>query len=194
MMDIDRLEPVRRDSVCLNCHLEGQVAVVREGKKVEEFAPGDNLVDYQLFFVRGRGAGSGRRATSQWEALLASECKRKSGDRMTCTTCHDPHGSPAPEERVAFYRQRCLNCHNQAGFAANHHPENEDCTACHMARASASDIAHEQITDHFIRKHPKPGKTTAASSDELQPIGSTLVDGRDLGLAYAQLAAGGDKR
>ena len=32
MLNIDGLEPVRRDSVCLNCHLEGQAAVEREGK------------------------------------------------------------------------------------------------------------------------------------------------------------------
>ena len=86
----------------LNCHLEGQVAVIREGKQQAEFRPGDNLFDYELFFVYESGTGSEGRAVSQWEALLKSACKQKSGDRMTCTTCHDPHGSPAPEERVCI--------------------------------------------------------------------------------------------
>jgi predicted CXXCH cytochrome family protein len=191
--NLDELEPVRRDSVCLDCHLEGQVAVVRQGKKAEDFAAGDNLFDYELFFVSKTEEGSARRATSQWEALLESECKRKSGDRMTCTTCHDPHGSPSADERVAFYRQKCLSCHNQAGFAAKHHPENEDCTACHMARASASDIAHEQVTDHFIRKNPSLARAGAKATGELETVGSPAADDRDLGLAYAQMAVRGDK-
>jgi predicted CXXCH cytochrome family protein len=193
LQDLDKLEPVRRDSVCLNCHLEGKVAVVREGRKVEDFAAGDDLFDYELFFVNKKEEGSGGRATSQWEALLESECKRKSGDRLTCTTCHDPHGSPQLEERVAFYRQKCLNCHNQAGFAANHHPENEDCASCHMARAGASDIAHEQVTDHFIRKRLPPPRTGSKATGELVAVGGVAASDRDFGLAYAQMAARGEK-
>lgn len=191
--DIDRMEPIRRDSVCLNCHLEGQAAVVREGKNLEDFVPGDNLFDYALFFVHAGENGSGGRATSQWEALLKSECKRKSGDRLTCTTCHDPHGSPAPSERVAFYRARCLQCHNQPGFAASHHPENQDCTECHMARPPSNDIAHEQVTDHWIRKRVNEERLPAATTGNLVVVGGFPADDRDLGLAYAQMAARGDR-
>lgn len=102
MLDIDALQPVRRDSVCLNCHLEGQAAVVRNGKEMGNLSPGDDLFNFVLYFAYRDEHGSGGRATSQWEALLHSECKKKSGDRLTCTTCHDPHGSPAPGEKVAF--------------------------------------------------------------------------------------------
>jgi hypothetical protein len=194
---LDALEPVRRDSVCLNCHLEGQTAVDREGHRPEDFKPGDNLFDFAQFFVYRGIPGSGGRATSQWEALLASECKKKSGDRMTCTTCHDPHGGPSEEDRIAFYRQRCLSCHGGAGregatFAATHHPENLDCTACHMARTASSDIAHEQVTDHLIRKHLMPRPSTASGAGELEAVGPTPRD-REFGLAYAQMAERGDQ-
>ena len=193
MLNIDKLEPVRRDSVCLNCHLEGQVAVIREGKQQAEFKPGDNLFDYELFFVYESGTGSGGRAVSQWEALLKSACKQKSGDRMTCTTCHDPHGSPQRAERVSFYRQRCLQCHNQAGFAENHHPENADCTECHMARPPSNDIAHEQVTDHWIRKRVSKERLPLAAIGDLAVVGGMRVGNRDLGLAYAQMAERGDQ-
>jgi predicted CXXCH cytochrome family protein len=193
LADIDNLEPVRRDSVCLSCHLEGQAAVVREGKQLQNFTPGDNLFDYALFFVYRGEDGSGGRATSQWEALLKSECKQKSGDKLTCTTCHDPHGSPSAEERVAFYRQRCLQCHNQAAFAREHHPENLDCTACHMARPPSNDIAHEQVTDHWIKRRVSPERLPLASSGELAVVGAFPADDRDLGLAYAQMAARGNQ-
>lgn len=193
MVDIDAMEPVRRDSVCLNCHLEGQTAVIRQGKNLASFTPGDNLFDYALFFVHSTENGSGGRATSQWEALLKSECKRKSGHRLTCTTCHDPHGSPAPEDRVAFYRHRCLECHNQAGFAATHHPENQDCTSCHMARPPSNDIAHEQVTDHWIRKRVSQIALPLAATGDLVVVGGFAAGDRDLGLAYAQMAERGDR-
>ncbi len=192
LANIDALEPVRRDSVCLNCHLEGQTAVAREGKEFQDFAPGDSLFDYTLFFAYRSETGSGGRAISQWEALLKSECKRQSGDRLTCTTCHDPHGSPAPSERVAFYRRRCLECHSQAAFQTNHHPENPDCTSCHMARPPSNDIAHEQETDHWIRKRVTQERLPLISTGKLEVVGGFAASDRDLGLAYAQMAERGD--
>lgn len=193
MLQIDRLEPVRRDSICLNCHLEGQAAINREGKRPEDYRPGDDLFDSSLFFVRRGENGSGGRATSQWEALLKSACKRKSGDRLTCTTCHDPHGDPAPDQRIAFYRQKCLQCHDQNGFAQRHHVENPDCTACHMGRPASNDIAHEQVTDHWIKRHAGNERLPLATTGDLVSVGGVHAGDRDRGLAYAQLAASGDK-
>ncbi|HTX76235.1 MAG TPA: cytochrome c3 family protein [Terracidiphilus sp.] len=191
MLDIDALPAVRRDSICLNCHLEGQAGVTRQGKRPEDFRPGDDLFDYSVFFVHRGENGSGGRATSQWEALLRSQCKIVSGDKLTCTTCHDPHGGPSPEERVAFYRAKCLQCH--AGMAKGHHEENADCTQCHMARPPSNDIAHEQVTDHWIRKRVSEAPLPPATRGELMSVGGVKVSDRDLGLAYAQMAQRGDQ-
>ena len=190
MMDIEGLAPVRRDSICLNCHLEGQVGVDREGKRPEDFRPGDNLYDYTVFFVHRAENGSGGRATSQWEALLKSQCKRKSGDRMTCTTCHDPHGDPTPSQRVDYYRGKCLQCHSS--LAAQHHLENRDCTACHMGRPPSSDIAHEQVTDHWIRRRVSVARLPLITAGNLVSVGRGVAGDRDLGLAYTQMAESGD--
>jgi len=185
-----KLDSVRRDSVCLECHLEGEVAVVKLGRKMGAFQPGDNLFDDAVYFENGRKAGPGGRATSQWESLLESACKQSSGDRLTCTTCHDPHASVAAEDRVSYYRSRCLACH--AGFASRHHEENPDCTSCHMPREETEDIAHEQVTDHRIQIASKPFASPLAA-EELVPIGGAHPGARDEGIAWAQLALRGDR-
>jgi predicted CXXCH cytochrome family protein len=189
MLNIARLDALRRDSICLNCHLEGQVAVNRKDKRPEDFRPGDDLFDYAAYFVRKGENGSGGRAVSQWEALLRSRCKQKSGDHLTCTTCHDPHGDPAPDQRISFYRQKCLQCHDQGRFAETHHPDEPDCTACHMGKPPSNDIAHEQVTDHWIRCRASAARQPLAEAGDLVSVGGIPVDDRDLGLAYAQLAA-----
>lgn len=191
LLDLDALAPVRRDSICLNCHLEGQVAVTKAGMRPEAFRPGDDVFDYSVYFVHRGEEGSGGRATSQWEALLKSECKRKSGDKLTCTTCHDPHGDPDPRQKVAYYRAKCLQCH--AGLAQKHHAENPSCVQCHMGKPPANDIAHEQVTDHWIRKRVSSGALPAATTGPLRTVGVEKATDRDWGLAYAQLAERGDR-
>jgi Flp pilus assembly protein TadD len=196
-----KLDAARRDSVCLQCHLEGETAVYRLGHSLATYRPGDALFDSVAYFVHRGEVGPEGRATSQYEALLQSACKRASGDRMTCTTCHDPHASETTAtavERVAFYRSKCLSCHTGAKFATEHHPEQPDCATCHMPRSKSEDIAHEQVTDHRIQV-PTAGSGSAAAleragkSGALVPIGDEKPTDRELGLGYAQMAQHGDR-
>ncbi|HLI76323.1 MAG TPA: hypothetical protein VKV02_05200, partial [Acidobacteriaceae bacterium] len=180
-----------RDSACIQCHLEGDAVVYRPGRTLAGFQPGDKLSDFAVYFVRASQAGGGQRASSQYEALLKSACKRASGDRLTCTTCHDPHGEPPAAERVAFYRGRCLACHTAPGMATAHHPEQPDCAVCHMASRKTADISHEQVTDHDIERVPaadRAGSRAWVKGEALVPVGEAAVGDRELGLAYAQRA------
>src|SRR5665213_1094997 len=139
-----RLEPQRRDSVCNQCHLSGEVRVDRAGMASRNFVAGEKLDNYAVAFTR---ASTTRRmkVTSHAENLAQSACKRASGDRMWCGTCHDPHGSPAASERVAWFRSKCLTCHaiqDCKGTSAARAAKKDDCAACHMPRTNVSDAEH----------------------------------------------------
>ncbi len=179
-----KLDAERRDSVCISCHLEGDVSVARAGRSALDWKPGERISDYLSYFVvRDKGLLS--RSVSEVEQLSTSGCKRASGDRMRCTSCHDPHMRPTPETRVAFYRGKCLSCHGAPEFARTHHPEQQDCTSCHMPRASAEDVPHVAWTDHRILRQPElPGTTEPVSSAKvLTAIFSPQADSRDVAVA-----------
>jgi predicted CXXCH cytochrome family protein len=190
-----RLSADGRDSVCISCHLEGDVSIERAGHSVLNYRPGESISTYLAFYVR-TGADLTQRGVSEVEQLAQSTCKRMSGNRMSCTTCHDPHASPDAAHRVAFYRARCLVCHSQPNFAATHHPDNPDCTACHMPRTGAANILHVAWTDHRILRQPTKAETpamAAESSGRLTPIFSPGATPRDQAMADYQALLEGDR-
>ena len=223
MLKLATLAPTKRDSVCLQCHLEGDAMIERPGKRLSEYQPGEDLSETAIYFVNASSPKSAQRASSQYEGLLRSACRRAAGNQLTCTTCHDPHSTPAPVERVAFYRGKCLQCHaDSARFvAATHHPEQQDCATCHMPSRSTSDISHEQNVDHDIEAYPrsltaregvrKANSPQAAALElhslgeaktppvrylhavDLVAVGEAPATDRERGLAYAQFAAKGDR-
>jgi predicted CXXCH cytochrome family protein len=189
-----RLAADRRDSVCISCHLEGDVSVERAGHSALDYHPGDSISDYLAFYVYS-GNNLTSRGVSEVEQLGESTCKRMSGDKMSCTSCHDPHFTPAPEQRAAFFRAKCLACHNQPQFAASHHPENPDCTSCHMRHTGAENIPHVAWTDHRILRLPAPpgADTEHQQSAELSPVLSPGANRRDLAMAYYQAFVEGNQ-
>lgn len=193
-----KLSPERRDAVCMQCHMEGRVSIERAGKHVYEFRPGDSLSDYIRYYVVA-GPSKALGAVSQVEALAESTCKKSSGDKMSCTSCHDPHFSPSSEERVSYFRGKCLACHGEA-FGEKHHAEQRDCTSCHMPELASKDVAHTEVTDHRIPRLPNVSPqllldtNTAHGELRLVPFPDSREaedDVRDLALAWESLANSG---
>ncbi|HTU36173.1 MAG TPA: multiheme c-type cytochrome [Candidatus Acidoferrum sp.] len=202
LVNLAGLDPDRRDSVCLNCHLEGDSNIDHRGVSIRDFKPGDNITDFVSYYVRA-GAGATNRGVSQVEALDLSMCKRMSGDRMTCTTCHDPHYTPPAFKRAAFFRAECLACHNEPKFATAHYSTNPDCTTCHMPQKQAPDLAHSEWTDHRILAQPQRSAPDTPANNAVTgtPTGvPTLIpvpgvrqspNSRDTALAYYNMVENG---
>jgi predicted CXXCH cytochrome family protein len=153
------LEFAAREAVCLQCHFTGFDRVVRSGKSEYDFRPGDRLTDVWLTFVRDSQAAGA--AVSHVEQLQSSQCYIQSQSQLGCTSCHDPHRSPSPDERVAFYRERCLTCHADADRGCElpvaqrlERSSADSCIDCHMPSRSADDVPHTALTDHRLRRNP----------------------------------------
>jgi Tfp pilus assembly protein PilF len=188
-----KLDPERRDSVCINCHLEGDTNVEHHGRSVLDYKPGDRISDFISYFVYA-SANAGDRGVSEIEELSLSKCKRISGDAMSCMSCHDPHYAPPKDERADFYRSKCLACHSQSKFATEHYPSNSDCVGCHMPAGKAENIPHVAWTDHRIRQRPDQSylANTPSTNGELVSFLQNNPSTRDLALAYYNLGVSGN--
>ena len=194
MVNPAKLAPERRDAVCIQCHMEGRVSIERAGRHIYNYRPGDSLTDYIRYYVLADTPAK-LGAVSQVEALAESTCKKVSGDKMSCTSCHDPHFSPSSEQRVAYFRGKCLACHG-AQFGDRHHPEQRDCTSCHMTASPSKDVAHTEVTDHRIPRIPNLSPqllpdTADASRKEVRLVPfpdspDAENDIRDLALAWEE--------
>ena len=152
------LEPALREAVCEQCHVLADHRVDRPGRQTFDFRPG--LPTSAFFAVFNRASSTGNKAVGHVDQMKASRCYRASDGRLGCTSCHDPHQLPAPEERLDYYRRKCLDCHEQRGCTV---PEpsrrkqspGDSCIDCHMPVTSSVDIVHIATTDHRILRSPR---------------------------------------
>jgi hypothetical protein len=191
MINPAKLAAAERDSICGQCHLSGEIRVAKAGKDDIAFTPGRQLTDVLTVFVRA-GSASPMRVTSHVENLAQSACKRASGDKLWCGTCHNPHSVPAAAEKAAYYRAKCLGCHQTSDCSApqsSREANDDNCAACHMQRNPPSDIDHVVFTDHSIRRRADRTTAAAPATDaDLVAFGGVEASTRDTGLAYATLA------
>jgi Flp pilus assembly protein TadD len=199
-----RLAPALRDAVCQQCHLQGEVRVLRRGRQWFDYRPGLPLQLFVSVFVRSEQFATGDKSGSHTEQIYGSRCFRESQGKLGCISCHDPHRLPEPEQKVAYYRRRCLACHTEQSCGLpsplrTAKVSTDDCIHCHMPR-TGSKIAHRAVTDHRIRRRPgikpRPDEATRRllpGEIPLVPFFRDQVDpekgetSRDLGLALVEL-------
>jgi hypothetical protein len=200
-----KLEPVLRDSVCEQCHLQGEATVIRRGRELYDYRPGLPLSSFFSVFVRKAAFADNQRSVNHVVQMQSSRCFRESKGRLGCVSCHEVHGTPLPGARVGYFRARCLECHQES---ACHMPTAErririaadDCTVCHMPSFGSSTIAHTALTDHRILRDPTRATPPAPIRPEIfreSPLtyfhaGNAEVSGpeleRDQGVAMVEVA------
>ncbi len=195
-----KLDGPRRDSVCAQCHLPGAVEIARGGTQ-RPYRPGDRLSDSVVVYIV-EGADRETTVNGHFEQLARSACRRSSAGKLWCGTCHDPHRTVAENVKAAFYRGRCLSCHQSASCTASRPArmeQSDNCIACHMPRTPAVTVQHAAFTNHSILKRPRPDATAGIpagipAESVLVPFHGFESTGRELGLAYATVAIRDDNR
>jgi predicted CXXCH cytochrome family protein len=152
-----KLTGATRDSICEQCHLAGELRVPNPGKSAADFRPGEPLEDTYTVYLGAQPPGTGIKVISQAEQLRLSTCSRSSAGKLWCGSCHNPHDQPTPENAAAYYRTRCLACH-EATLDREHAAPGRDCVGCHMPQQPAKDGGHTAFTDHRIARFPSPEK------------------------------------
>ena len=193
------LNPVKLDAetgraVCEQCHLQGAVRLVLEGRTAADFVPGAPLASVFAVFER-ETAAAGFGIASHAARLRRSRCATADGGPLTCTTCHQPHAA-RPASRAAA----CASCHSagaaqmlkQCTKSADTKPE-ADCVSCHLQKGGTDDIPHVAFTDHWIRRRPEQTETVPPAAPSAlvllgDPRGPHTHRDLLLGQAYAQAA------
>jgi len=128
-----------------------------------DYIPGDNFDDHfnlslsdgtEIFFPDGRSR------KYVYPSFLQSQHRLKDG--MTCTACHDPHGSEhSPLLKKDPENELCVSCHEKISPAHKHHEvasPKTTCIECHMTRLV---FQRMKRSDH-ICDSPEPSFTQAS--------------------------------
>jgi len=188
------LEPALRDAVCEQCHLSGLKRIERLDRRDEDFRPG---LPFHQFWIAFSAAGTAEnRFVNQVEQMHESRCFRASRGRLGCISCHDPHRLPKPGVEVAYFRQRCLECHVDRGCSLpmavrQARSRDDDCVGCHLPRSRSSDVFHGATTDHRIpRRAAEADRSPAIDRQPHVGEGRMVIFHRDLMDERERAAAG----
>jgi cytochrome c-type biogenesis protein CcmH/NrfG len=169
-----RLTPALRMQICFQCHLgdsKSTERVARVEAAAEDWRPGRPIGEAIVPFRFSQTTPHDYGLSAQVDRLLLSACFVKSGGRLECVTCHDPHLTVYRKDRPAdFFTKRCVGCHTTQACTAPRAARQatvppDDCVRCHMRKGEPSDHRHADFTDHWIRKRidqPRVPRTSFA--------------------------------
>jgi predicted CXXCH cytochrome family protein len=164
-----KLDGVRADDVCLQCHSQGQPRTKPlDGVYYDwpvGFKPGDRLSDVWALEEHDLG----KETFTHWPDGTAHKNRMQGNDfvqsvmyerGVTCASCHDAHGTEYNAQLRQPVERICLDCHAPGGpngpraatleAHTHHRPEStgSQCVACHMPK-----IETEGVPGAFVRSH-----------------------------------------
>lgn len=157
---------------CESCHGPGarHISTIRNGTQTANLAilnPGKTS-PHEINMACGKchrtiddvsltGLAPVNTARFQPYAIEISDCYRKSGNRLSCITCHNAHTDASTD--INRYEKVCLSCHNSiAGSKVCPVNPRQKCIGCHMPqkRVLPGTSIPLKMTDHFIWAY-RPG-------------------------------------
>ncbi len=125
-----------RGMKCVDCH-QGHAQPAPRSLGKETFLP-DRLSDV------GGLKKSSTELCLQCHQMRRAQLQRSSHmpfreGKVTCTSCHNPHGSPNPAQLIqSTVNENCYSCHaeRRGPFLWSHAPVAENCDSCHEPHGS----------------------------------------------------------
>ncbi len=152
-----KLDPRLAENICMNCHQGGNSRVLQPGRGHFDFRPGEWLNDTVAILKLPMDPDNPRDSDllEHNASMALSQCFRASEGSLSCFSCHEIHNRPGEAERLAYYRKKCLQCHNDSpcGLAPDARPAN-NCAHCHMPKRDIAEISHSSLTNHRIVTRP----------------------------------------
>jgi DmsE family decaheme c-type cytochrome len=154
-----------RDVACTNCH-----------KVMEDVSPKSQLAKATEIETCGQ-CHLERRA----QQMRSSHMPLREG-KMTCTSCHNPHGGVTQHNLKAnSVNETCYTCHaeKRGPFLWEHAPATESCTNCHDPHGSNHEkmlkLAKPRLCQqcHVVTRHP-----TRPYGQETSPSNFKFILGR----------------
>ena len=186
-----KLAPLPRDSICAQCHLSGEARIEKPGRSLLTFRPGDALSDHVLSFLSASTNSAELKATGHVEKLWQSKCKQMSGDKLSCTTCHNPHESQPKAKAAEYFNPKCASCHQDNVCKEDvklRTQASNNCIGCHMPKSPTEHIGHNVFTNHAIPRRAKAVSPTTSADTQFKAFWGKATT-RDMGLAYLALAS-----
>lgn len=181
-----RLSRAAADSICAQCHCQGDAPVSVAGKQDWDFRPGQDFAATKVNFDLRRPERTENRFVGHYEQMRQSACYVGS-ETLTCITCHDPHQDRTGLELQSLHQQQCLDCHQDQSckldLSVRQQRNENQCVTCHMPKAD-SEVAHAATTNHRIGIHldqhagapnTHAGVVAIAATDNRDPDSSLAV-------------------
>jgi hypothetical protein len=172
IVNVRHLSRERQEDVCSQCHLSGAADIEVRGRSMADYRPGLRISDFRVSYRVDREA-TRMTVSGQIEQMRLSRCYIES-ETMTCATCHNPHSRPDESDRVAHFRNKCLECHSTESCGVSldtritQQPD-DNCVTCHMPRGP-TDIPHLSFTHHRIGIHAEDEATKSRVEAEDQLV------------------------
>ena len=152
-----------RLDVCQQCHLSGEVSLIRDGETATSYRPSRPLSAHRAIYALAEQDPNRVNVISHADRMKASACFIESsaespGGAMDCVTCHNPHEG-FRDKGPDVFNTTCRTCHDPAALQAAmptpeaklQHAASANCFSCHMPKVKAEDAPHASFTDHKIR-------------------------------------------